>query len=113
MAAPTTGPGGDVPSQGMIPATWPAQAADAIVDTIGKVRDKTTKPAITAVRALVYGIIILVAAIIIAVVGLVFAGRVMEVIPGPIYWVYLGAGALLSLVGLVLLGKANRPPAAD
>lgn len=113
MAAPTSGPGGDAPSQGMIPATWPAQAADAIVDTIGKVRDKTTKPAITAVRALVYGIIIVTAVLIIAVVGLAFAGRLMEAIPGPIYWVYLGFGAALSLAGLVLLSKANRPPAAD
>ena len=113
MAAPTSGPRGDAPSQGMIPAAWPAQAADAIVDTIGKVRDKTTRPAITAVRALVYGIIIVTAVLIIVVVGLAFAGRVMEVIPGPIYWVYLGLGALLSLAGLVLLSKANRPPAAD
>ena len=110
MAAPTSGSGDP---QGMIPAAWPAQAADTIVDTIGKVRDKTTKPAITAVRALVYGIIILTSVLIIVVLALVFAGRLMEAIPGPIYWVYLGLGALLSLVGLVLLSKANRPPAAD
>ena len=49
--APRSGPGG------VIPAEWPAQAADTIVDTIAKVRDKTTKPAIVAARAIVYGLI--------------------------------------------------------
>ena len=46
-----------MPSGGMIPDEWPAQAADTIVDTIAKVRDKTTKPAIVASRAIVYGLI--------------------------------------------------------
>jgi hypothetical protein len=39
-------PGGD---------DWPAQAADTIVRVVGQVRDKTTGPAITATRAVVYG----------------------------------------------------------
>ena len=57
MAAPTTGPNGSSSSTGMIPAEWPVQAADKIVETIATVRDKTTKPALTAARGLVYGLV--------------------------------------------------------
>jgi hypothetical protein len=34
---------------------WPAQAADTIEQVVGTVRDKTTGPAITVARAVVYG----------------------------------------------------------
>ncbi|MGH9232980.1 MAG: hypothetical protein ACRD0R_06545 [Acidimicrobiales bacterium] len=34
---------------------WPAQAADTIEQVVGSVRDKTTGPAITVARAVVYG----------------------------------------------------------
>lgn len=34
---------------------WPAQAADSIERVVGAVRSKTTGPALTATRALVYG----------------------------------------------------------
>ena len=112
MVAPTSGPG-DATSSGVVPAEWPAQAADAIVDTIGKVRDKTTRPAITAVRAMVYGIIILTAVVLIVVIGLILAGRLMEAVPGPIYWAYALLGVVLLLGGLWALRKANRPPAAS
>ena len=36
---------------------WPAQAADTVVRLVGQVRDKTTGPAITAARAIVYGLL--------------------------------------------------------
>lgn len=36
---------------------WPAQAADTIVRLVGQVRDKTTGPAITAARGIVYGLL--------------------------------------------------------
>jgi len=34
---------------------WPAQAADTIVKVVGSVRDRTTGPALTASRGVVYG----------------------------------------------------------
>ena len=55
MAEPSSPNGSAVSS--MIPAEWPAQAADTVVDVIGKVRDKTTKPAILAARALLYPLV--------------------------------------------------------
>ena len=36
---------------------WPAQAADTIVSVVEKVRDRTTGPAITATRAVVFGLL--------------------------------------------------------
>lgn len=50
---PLTGAGGGAPSTG----DWPAQAADTIVKVVGQVRDKTTGPAITVARAIVYGLL--------------------------------------------------------
>jgi hypothetical protein len=38
-------------------ADWPAQATDVIVKVVGQVRDKTTGPAITAARGVVYGLL--------------------------------------------------------
>jgi phage-related minor tail protein len=93
----------------MIPAEWPAQAADTIVETIGKVRDKTTKPAIVAARALVYGLLaamVGLAAFALFLIGLV---RVLSYLPGNIWTVYAGFAAVFVLGGILMLRKANRP----
>jgi hypothetical protein len=37
-------------------ADWPAQAADTIERVVGSVRDKTTGPALTVARGVVYGL---------------------------------------------------------
>ena len=44
---PASGPGAD----------WPAQLSDRIESVVGSVRDKTTVPAMTAARAVVYGVL--------------------------------------------------------
>ena len=94
----------------MIPAEWPAQAADAIVDAVGKVRDKTTKPAITAARGLVYGVLILVVATVAGILFLIGAVHALEHVPGHIWTIYAVFAALFLLPGGYLLRKANRPP---
>ncbi|HRW36344.1 MAG: hypothetical protein KDB04_00110 [Acidimicrobiales bacterium] len=107
--APRSGPGG------VIPAEWPAQAADTIVDTIAKVRDKTTKPAIVAARAIVYGLIAAVGGLVALVLVLVVTTRMWDNwVPGNVWILYAVYFVLFSGVGLVLLRKANAPaPAAD
>ena len=53
---------------------WLAQAADSIVDVVGTVRQKTTGPALTATRGVVYGfliVIVAVMAVVLLIVGLV------------------------------------------
>ncbi|MEO7427847.1 MAG: hypothetical protein ABIY48_00540, partial [Acidimicrobiales bacterium] len=46
---------------------WPAQAADTIERVVGSVRDKTTGPAITLARWVVYGTFALVVGSVLAV----------------------------------------------
>lgn len=108
MALPTTSNGSKPPSS-MVPAEWPKQAADTVVDTIAKVRDKTTAPAIVASRVLVYGIIVAVVGSVAAVLTLLMVIRLLSYLPGDIWTVYAGLFAAFSLPGVYLLRKANRP----
>jgi len=88
---------------------WPAQIADTIVNVVGTVRDKTTGPALTIARAVVYGTF---AAIIgfVALVVLVIAGvRMLDnYLPDAVFgethtWAaHLIIGLLLTFAGLVL-----------
>lgn len=109
MASPTgpsTSSGG-----GMIPSEWPVQAADVIVETISKVRDKTTRPAQLAVRGLVYGLIAAVVALIALALLIVGIVRIYDnYAPGPVYWLYAALGLFFTVIGLVCLRKANSPP---
>jgi hypothetical protein len=111
MAAPAPG-SRPASASGIIPAEWPAQAADAIVDTIEKVRDKTTRPVVIAARGLVYGVIAVIVGTVAAILLLVgitrFLTNWMEV------WVVYTVLALgFSLGGAVLLRKANAVRPAD
>lgn len=114
MAAPT-GPVGPPRSNGVIPAEWPAQAADTIVDTIDKVRDKTTKPALTAARALVYGTLAAIVGTMAAILLLVLVVRLYaNYVPGNVWPLYAGFAVLFTGAGLWLLKKANAPaPSGD
>ncbi|HEX2575077.1 MAG TPA: hypothetical protein VHK88_01925 [Aquihabitans sp.] len=106
MAAPTRPPS----DNGIVPAEWPAQAADTIVETIGKVRDKTTKPALTAARALVYGTLAAVVGTVAVVVLLVLLGRLYaNYVPGDIWPLYAALAVVFIGLGLVLLKRANAP----
>lgn len=117
MAAPvgpsTRSSNGAVP-KGVVPAEWPAQAADLIVDNIAKVRDKTTKPAIIAARGLVYGLLAGVVGAIAATLLLVLVIRLWaNYVPGDVWWLYLGLFVVFTLVGLVLLRKASSTKLSD
>lgn len=113
MALPTS-TNGSSSQTSMVPAEWPAQAADAVVDTISKVRDKTTKPALTAARALVYGIIVAVVGSVAATLLLILLIRALSYLPGNIWTVYLALSLVFGLTGISLLRKANRPlPSAN
>jgi len=95
---------------------WPAQATDSILNLVDSVRDKTTGPALTAARALVYGTIIFLLSIPLGIMLLVGAIRAMEGVllrlgvTDPIYIVYLTFGVLLVLASRFLFRKAKRPP---
>lgn len=94
----------------LIPVEWSAQAADTVVDIVAKVRDKTTRPAQVAARALVYGIVVGVAAVTALVLTIVLLLRMYDNwVPGPLWIAYAGLAAILMVSGLVCFARAGRP----
>lgn len=94
---------------------WPSQAADTIVRVVGTVRDKTTGPAITAARAVVYGLLAALLGLTAFVLVAIAAVRILDVylpesVFGPTHtWAaHLLIGIVFSLAGLVAWTK-RRP----
>ncbi len=114
MAAPTAGSPGPPSPNGVVPTAWPAQAADTIVETIGKVRDKTTKPALTAARVVVYGLLGAIVGTVALILLLVLVVRVYDnYSPIGVWLLYAILAALMISGGLILLKRANQPAAAS
>lgn len=102
------------PKGGVIPAEWSTQAADTVIQTIATVRDKTTRPAQIAARALVYGILVAVVGAVAAVLLLIAVIRLGEnYLPGDVWWIYAGIAVVFTVGGLILLRLANRPAPTD
>jgi hypothetical protein len=87
---------------------WPAQAADTIERVVGTVRDKTTGPAITVARAVVYGTFALLVGTAVAIILAISAVRALDVyLPDAVFgedhtWAaHLIVGALFSIAGMV------------
>jgi hypothetical protein len=58
---------------------WPVEAADAIERAVGAVRDKTTGPALTVARGIVYGALAIIVGLAAAVTAAIAAVRVVDV----------------------------------
>lgn len=88
---------------------WPAQAADTIERVVGQVRDKTTGPALTAARGVVYGTfggIIALACLIVLIIGLV---RLIDsYLPGNVWAAHLIVGLLFVVAGVACWSQ-RRP----
>lgn len=90
-------------------ADWPAQAADAIERVVGTVRHKTTGPALTVARAVVYGTFAAIVGSACLVVLIIAALRGLDVaLPDSVFgeehmWAaHLILGLLFVVVGAVL-----------
>ena len=95
---------------------WPAQAADTIVRVVGQVRDKTTGPAITVARGVVYGTLALILGITALVLLAIASVRILDVyLPEWLtgddntWAAHLIVGLVFSGFGLVLLFRFTRP----
>ena len=62
----------------MIGGDWPAQAADAIVNAVETVRDRTTTPIMKIARGLVFGVFAGTIIIVIAVLAIIGAIRLLD-----------------------------------
>jgi hypothetical protein len=90
-------------------ADWPAQAADKIEQVVGSVRDKTTGPALTVARAVVYGLFAVLVGSVVAVLLIVAAVRLIDVyLPDSVFgedhmWAaYLILGLVFMVAAAVL-----------
>jgi hypothetical protein len=86
---------------------WPAQAADAIVEQVGKVRDRTTGPAIKISGYVVFGAFAMLLGTVAFVLFLIGAFRALDAyLPDAVFgeehtWAaYTILGAVLVLAGL-------------
>jgi hypothetical protein len=113
-AGPPPGPPTGVPAAnpGIAQGDWPAQAADAIVEVVGKVRDSTTGPLLTAMRGVVYGTAIVVLAMTALVMFTIGSVRALDAyLPGEIWSAYLLLGTIYTGIGLFLWSR--RYPATS
>jgi len=89
---------------------WPAQAADTIVNTVEKVRDRTTGPIMTAARALVFGVFIGTVAITVVVLAIIGSIRLLDnALPSGVWLPYLLLGAAFTIGGALLFRRRNAP----
>ena len=91
---------------------WPAQAADKIVQVVGQVRDRTTGPAITAARGVVYGLLAGILGLICLVLFIICLVRLLDtsVVGENNTWLaHLIVGVLFSVVGVVMWRQRRAP----
>lgn len=99
---------------------WPAQAADTIERVVGSVRDKTTGPALTVARWLVYGTFALIVGTVVAVLLAITAVRALDSYL-PDAWVgddhtwiaHLLVGAPFIVAGLFAWSRRAATPEPD
>ncbi len=91
---------------------WAADLADTVERVVGSVRDKTTKPLVTATRAVVYGLFAGILGIAALILALAVATRGLQALldiplrrSASVYISYLIVGGIFSLAGVFVLSK--------
>lgn len=87
---------------------WITQVLDRLDGGIETVRSKTTEPLAKIARYLVYVVLFAVVGITLLTLALILLVRLLELVPGPIWWGYAGVGALFLILGTVFWRKAIR-----
>jgi hypothetical protein len=94
---------------------WAPELADTVERLVGTVRDRATKPAVRAARAIVFGLLAAMLAVVAITLLLIAATRAVQALLDlgldwsvAVYLSYFIVGGILCLVGLLLLGR--RPP---
>jgi hypothetical protein len=92
---------------------WPAEVAARVDSVVGTVRDKTTVPATTAARVLVYGLVLGVLGAGLGILVVIALVRLLDVyLPfhplGRRVWVVDGASSAIFLAGGAFLWRRRR-----
>lgn len=104
-AAPSgaTAPGGA--TNGSEP-DWTAQVTDLIVDSVDKVRARTTGPVLDISHASVHTVVALLLLVPVAALALVGLVRLLDwAIPGDVWFVYAGLGTIFVILGVALWSR--------
>jgi hypothetical protein len=86
-----------------VPDEWPKRATEFVVGAVATVREKTSGPAISIARGVVYGTLAFFLAVIALVLLVVGVTRLFIVyIPLEVWAVYAISGAFWTLIGLIM-----------
>ncbi|MFT7646761.1 MAG: hypothetical protein ACI8Y4_001498 [Candidatus Poriferisodalaceae bacterium] len=103
MAEPTDTPSLDSNSD------WGQQAASTFLDLVDNVKTKATGPAIKVVRLVAYGLVLLVAALMLFVLLIAGLVRLLDIlVPGNVWSAHLIIGGIFLVAGMLLWSK-RRP----
>lgn len=94
------------PKQTAVPSDWPDKAADAIESAIGLVRDKSVRPLTLVAKAAVYGLIVAIVGVSVAVMVAVGVVRLLNVYALTDWESDVVVGGILALVGMFALSRA-------
>jgi hypothetical protein len=110
----------DVATPAQPSGDWAAQAADTIERAVGNVRDRTTGPALTVARALVYGTFASLVGLAALVLATIAAFRLVDnYLPDSVFgeehtWAaYLIVGLVFVVAGVVLWVRRYGPGLED
>lgn len=98
------------PTAGNHDPDWTDQVTDLVVETVDKVRDRTTGPVLNVAHAAVYALVA--AVVVVPVLVALFVGlfRLLNwAVPGDVWISYAIVAVLLLLSGWVLWSRRERP----
>lgn len=107
-SSPTRDLGTSIPTtpEGPPEPDWTDQVTDLIVDTVDKVRDRTTGPVLDISHSSVHAVV---AMILMVPIGILLVAGIIRLlnwaVPGDVWIVYAGLGTIFALVGVVLWSK--------
>lgn len=109
---PSVTPAAAAGSSGSPAPEWAVQALDKVDEIVDKVRSNTTDRLVRLARVVVFGLLALImgaTAGVLAVIGLVRG--LDELLPGPVWNVYVLLGAIFTGAGAFLWSKKTARPA--
>ena len=94
--------------------TYAKDAADTIERLVGTVRDKTTKPLVTAARGIVFGLLAAFAGLVAVVLLIVVFTRLVQILwalpfdhDSSVWLSYMTVGGIFTAAGLLLMTKRH------